>query len=259
VKREALRLGLIAALLLAGFALAASYYSSQRATPEPAPVTTTEPAQVDPGRANPSHANPSHAHPSHADPSHGNPSGAGQGQVTPAESPALVRPHSPTLGPDDAKVTVVEFLDPECEACRAMYPIVKHVLGEFPDQVRLVVRYVPLHPNSIYAAGVLEAARAQGRYWEMLETLFQHQPEWGSHHAPRPELIPGYAEKLGLDMQALERSLEAREHERLVATDHADAKALGVTGTPSFFVNGQRLQRLGYPPLKALVERELSR
>lgn len=240
MRREARRLGLVGAVLIAAFALAATYYSSQRATPAPKPVAST------PG-------------PRQAEPSGAAPSGAEPSQVAPGASPQLVRPHSPTLGPDNAKVTVVEFLDPECESCRAMYPIVKQVLSEYPDQVRLVVRYVPLHPNSLYAAGVLEGARAQGRYWEMLEALFRYQPQWGSHHAPRPELIPGYAEQVGLDMKALERSLEASQHEQLVATDHADAQALGVTGTPAFFVNGQPLRSLGYPPLKTAIERELSR
>src|SRR5688572_29803931 len=64
----------------------------------------------------------------------------------------FVRPHSHILGPANAKVTVVEFLDPECESCRAIYPMVKHLLQEYEGSVRLVVRYMPLHPNSVYAA-----------------------------------------------------------------------------------------------------------
>jgi len=171
----------------------------------------------------------------------------------------FVRPHSRSMGPQNAKVTVVEFLDPECESCRAMYPRVKQLLGQYEGRIRLVVRYMPLHPNSLYAAGAVEAAGAQGRYWEMLEILFQNQPHWGSHHAPRPELIPGYAQQIGLDMQAFERSLSAGAHRRLVEADHADGKRLGVTGTPTFFVNGRLLERLGYEPLKALIEEELAK
>lgn len=180
-------------------------------------------------------------------------------EQAPSNDTVFVRPHSRSLGPVDAKVTVVEFLDPECESCRAIYPMVKHLLSQYEGRVRFVLRYMPLHPNSLYAAGALEAAGEQGRYWEMLETLFQHQPEWGSHHHPRPELIPGYAQKVGLDMQAFERSLSAGAHHKIVETDHADGKALGVTGTPTFFVNGRLLERLGYETLKALIDQELAK
>lgn len=177
----------------------------------------------------------------------------------PADDTVFVRPHSRSLGPRDAKVTVVEFLDPECESCRAMYPMVKHLLGQREGRVRFVVRYMPLHPNSVYAAGALEAAGEQGRYWEMLEALFRNQPEWGSHHHPRPELIPGYARAVGLDMQAFERFVSAGSHRKIVEADHADGRSLGVTGTPTFFVNGRLLERLGYEPLKALIDEELAK
>ncbi|MBM3275948.1 MAG: thioredoxin domain-containing protein, partial [Candidatus Sericytochromatia bacterium] len=161
------------------------------------------------------------------------------------------------MGPRDAKVTIVEFLDPECESCRAMYPMVKNLLAQYEGRVQFVVRYMPLHPNSLYAAGVLEAAGEQGRYWEMLETLFRYQPDWGSHHHPRPELIPGYAREIGLDMQALERSLGVGTHRRIVEADHADGRTLGVTGTPTFFVNGRLVEWLGYQTLKSLIDAEL--
>jgi protein-disulfide isomerase len=171
----------------------------------------------------------------------------------------FVRPHSRSLGPKDAKVTVVEFLDPECESCRAMYPIVKQLLAQYGGQVRLVVRYMPFHGNSLFAASALEAAGEQGRYWEMLETLFENQPRWGSHHQPRPELIPELAEQIGLDMEAFKRSLGNEAHRRVVEIDQADGRSLGVTGTPSFFVNGKRLETLGLEPLQQMIAQELAR
>jgi protein-disulfide isomerase len=177
----------------------------------------------------------------------------------PTNDTVFVRPHSRSLGPENAKVTVVEFLDPECESCRAMYPAVKALLAQYKGRVRFVVRYMPLHPNSLYAAGALEAAGEQGLYWEMLETLFENQPAWGSHHHPRPELIPGYARELGLDMHAFESFISAGSHRAIVETDHADGRSLGVTGTPTFFVNGRLLERLGYDTLQALIEEELAR
>jgi protein-disulfide isomerase len=178
---------------------------------------------------------------------------------TQADDSIFVRPHSRSLGPENAEVTVVEFLDPECESCRAVYPMVKQLLAQYGNRVRLVVRYMPLHPNSVYAAGALEAAGEQGRFWDLLEVLFLHQPQWGSHHAPKPELIPGYAKDIGLDMEAFDRYLSSGAHKRLVEIDHADGKTLGVTGTPTFFVNGRPLERLGLAPLKALIDEELAK
>ena len=101
---------------------------------------------------------------------------AGGAAPAPISSAVLVRPHSPRLGPEPAKVTVVEFFDPECESCRAMYPIVKQVMSEFEGRMLLVIRYMPLHQNSVYAASLLEASRAQNKYWEFLEEMLARQP-----------------------------------------------------------------------------------
>jgi protein-disulfide isomerase len=175
-------------------------------------------------------------------------------KTPPASSSVLVRPHSRGLGPTDAKVTVVEFFDPECESCRAIYPAVKGLLKQYDGRVRLVVRYLPLHGNSVYAASALEAAGEQGKYWELLEALFEQQPRWGSHHDPKPELIPEIAAGVGLDMQAFNRTVNSAGHKALIEMDKNDAMSLGVKGTPTFFVNGRQLQRLDYGELQAMIE-----
>ncbi len=180
-------------------------------------------------------------------------------QEAKTDTSIFVRPHSRSKGPASAKVTVVEFFDPECESCREMHPLVKQVLAPYGDDVRLVLRYMPLHPNSVYAAGALEAAGEQGKFWEMLEVLFHYQPEWGSHHAPRPDLIPGYATQVGLDLNAFNAFLAAGTHKALVAQDQSDGRKLGVNGTPVFFVNGKMLQPLSPEGLKALIEHELKK
>lgn len=169
----------------------------------------------------------------------------------------LVRDYSPTLGPPAAPVTIVEFLDPECEACRAMHPVVKQVLEDFDGRVRLVVRYMPFHQNSATAAGLLEASRADGKYWDVLETFFLRQPEWASHHAPRPELLYEYAVLVGLDQAKWKADAANPEWQRRVQQDAEDGKALGVTHTPTLFVNGEKLRQLGYEPLRAAVEAAL--
>lgn len=171
----------------------------------------------------------------------------------------FVRPHSRGFGPANAKVTVVEFLDPECESCRAMFPFVKRLLAQYDGRVRLVVRYMPFHPNSSYAVSALEAAGEQGRFAEMLETLFVNQPLWGDHHAPKPELIPEFARQIGLDMVSFGRSLNSSAHKAILETDLADGKKLGVTGTPTFFVNERLLEPLEYETFLALIEDELAK
>jgi protein-disulfide isomerase len=180
-------------------------------------------------------------------------------KAPPPEASLYVRPHSHSLGPQDAKVTVVEFLDPECESCRAMYPMVKQILNEYSGRVRLVVRYMPFHGNSMYAAAALEAAGEQGKYWELLESLFVNQPQWGSHHDPRPQLIPELAKRVGLDMAAFGKSISSGDLRPRIEQDQADGKALGVTGTPTFFVNGKMLEQLGYEQLRALINAELAK
>jgi protein-disulfide isomerase len=174
--------------------------------------------------------------------------------------PAIfVRPHSQALGPANAKVTVVEFLDPECESCRASFPMVKQLLAGYGGRVRLVVRYMPFHKNSVYAASALEAAAQQGKFWEMLAVLFENQPLWGDHHAPKPELIPEYAQQIGLDMTAFNASINSPRHKEVIETDREDGKKLGVVGTPTFFVNGRLVDPLGYDTLKGMIDQELAK
>ena len=182
-----------------------------------------------------------------------------QATATAAAQPdRLVRPYSPTLGPADAPVTIVEFLDPECEACASMHPIVKRVIGEFEGRVRLVVRYMPFHGNSAYAASLLEATRAHGSYWGMLETFFLRQHEWASHGAPRPDLLLGYAVLGGIDQATWKDEAANPEFQQRIRQDFEDGKALGVARTPTFFVNGTPLAQIGYEPLRSAVEQALA-
>lgn len=182
---------------------------------------------------------------------------ATSGQAVQTGAAQLLRPYSPTQGPANAPVTVVEFFDPECEACRAMYPIVKQIQSEFGDRVRLVIRYMPLHQNSAYAATLLEAARAQNRYWEFLELVLARQPEWASHQAPRPDLLIAYAPQVGLDADALRVAATDPEIRSRIEQDQRDGMALGANRTPTFFINGKMLPQLGYAQLRAAIQTEL--
>lgn len=184
----------------------------------------------------------------------------------------LVRPDSPALGPADAPVTLVEFLDPECESCGAFHPTVKKILKDYDGKVRLVVRYMPFHPNSVLAATVTEAAGEQGKYWEMQELLFRRQPEWGEIHGhgghaaaraarrePPPVLFERYAAELGLDVGRVRAAVAQNRYAAKVERDRRDGQSLGVTKTPTFFVNGRQLARFSQQDLRALIEDELKR
>lgn len=170
---------------------------------------------------------------------------------------SLERSYSITLGPDDAKVTLVEFLDPECESCRAFYPFVKNLMAKHPNDIRLVVRYAPFHPNSRFAIKVLEAARLQNRYWEVLSTLFYYQPTWGDHHNPNPELIWNYLPETGVDIDQIRKDLENPNTAMIIEQDIMDSKDLGVRATPSFFINGKPLTEFGFNQLQSAIEAEL--
>lgn len=172
---------------------------------------------------------------------------------------ALVRPHSPVFGNPAAKVTIVEFFDPSCETCRAFYPIVKRLVNASFGQVRLVVRYAPLHQGSDTAVKILEAARVQGKYWEALERAMAAQPQWAAHDRPQPELLWDLIADLGLDMTKARSDASGPAVEQLLRQDVADMQVLKVDRTPGFFVNGTPLRDFGEAQLRALVEQELKK
>ncbi|MDO8264454.1 MAG: thioredoxin domain-containing protein [Gallionella sp.] len=170
---------------------------------------------------------------------------------------ALVRAHSPVYGNPDAKVTIVEFFDPACETCRIFYPIVKRMVNSSFGQVRLVVRYAPLHKGSDTAIKILEAARKQDKYWEVVEKTFAHQPQWAAHGNPQPELIWDVIKDTGLDVAKARADAASPEIDQLLRQDLADMMALKVDKTPGFFVNGRPLEDFGNEQLKALVQEEV--
>ncbi|MBI5668488.1 MAG: DsbA family protein [Chloroflexi bacterium] len=184
---------------------------------------------------------------------------SGQSTAVSVDDTRLIRSDSPTLGSATAPVTIVEFLDPECESCRAAFPFVKQLLEEYDERVRLVVRYFPLHNNSVLAATVTEAAGAQGMYWEMQEMLFARQPEWGEQRTPQIDLFMSYATELGLNIEQFTADLQNPDYLARIERDQADGEALGVTGTPTFFINGRLVEELSADAIIAMIEEELAR
>ncbi|MGP4915660.1 DsbA family protein [Brachybacterium tyrofermentans] len=167
-------------------------------------------------------------------------------QTEPAEasgstSAQLVREDSPRLS-DGGDVVFVEYLDFECEACLALYPSIEEIRAEYGDQVTFVVRYLPLHGNSVEAAKAAEAAGAQGEFEAMYKALFDNADKWSHQETSQREAFFGYAEKLGLDMERFEQVYDDPATLERIEQSAADAEALGVTSTPTFFVDGERLE-----------------
>lgn len=146
-------------------------------------------------------------------------------------------------GNKDASVTVVEYLDFECEACGAYYPLVKQLSEEFKDNVRFVNRYFPLpgHKNGLPAALAVEAAARQGKYWEMHDKLFTEQKTWGEKQAADPKIFEGYAQAIGLNMDQFKKDITSKEVKDRVERDKNSGIKLGVSGTPTFFLNGDKI------------------
>ena len=179
--------------------------------------------------------------------------------VAPELAEAMIRPYSPILGPADAPVTIVEFFDPACEACRAFHPIVKDIMAEHGEAVRVVIRYTPFHgAASEEAIRVLEAARMQDVYVPVLEAVLREQPRWASHGAPAPGLILQIAATAGLDAEAARTQMLAPGVVAILNQDRADVETVGVRQTPTFFVNGKPLDPFGEAELRRLVAAEVA-
>lgn len=180
-------------------------------------------------------------------------------QAGAANETLLVRTHSPTFGSPDAKVHIVEFLDPACGTCAAFYPQVKRLMAANPDRIRLSVRHVPFHRGADEVVKALEAARIQGKYWQALEAVLGAQDRWTVNHVAHGELALPVIAAAGVDLDRMKADMGSEEIARRIQQDLADAKALGVTKTPEFFVNGRALPSFGLDQLHALVRDELKR
>ncbi len=170
----------------------------------------------------------------------------------------LVRPHSPILGDFEAPVTIVEFFDPACEACRAFHPTVKSLLESNPDTVRLVIRYTPFHGKaSEIAVALLEAARAQGLFEPVMDALLEKQGQWAAHGAPAADRALAIAEEAGVDMEKASAFMKSPMTIGILNADRADVQAVRIQGTPTFFINGRLLENFSREQLIAEVEREI--
>ena len=162
---------------------------------------------------------------------------------------------APKLGPDTAKIQIVEFSDFQCPFCKRVGPTLKQVRQEYGDQVQIVWKHMPLsfHPKAPAAHKAAEAAHRQGKFWEMHDKIFENQREMS------PAKYEEYAQELGLNVEQFKADAASPEVQKRLDQDLKAAASVGVSGTPAFFVNGRYLSGAQpFPAFKKLIDQELN-
>ncbi len=162
--------------------------------------------------------------------------------VKPVDQKILVRVNSHKLATDSAKVTLVEFGDYQCPACGQAYPVTKKVIDSYAGKINFVFRNFPLsqHQNSMIAAQAAEAAASQGKFWEMNNKLYETQDAWSNLNPI--DLFVSYAKELGLDTEKFKNDVLANKFSEVINQDLADGTLAGVNATPTFYINGVKLE-----------------
>jgi len=162
---------------------------------------------------------------------------------------------APQIGPDDAAVSLVAFSDFECPYCRRVLPTIRQIHDEYGDRVRVLFKHYPLtiHPNAMGAHIAAEAAHRQGQFWEMHDLIFSNPNDLSN------DAFEKYANILGLDIDVFRRDVISDEVRVRVQKDVAEARRLGVRGTPGFFVNGIFISGArSFSSFKQIIDQELS-
>lgn len=163
-------------------------------------------------------------------------------------------------GNENAKAVLIEYSDFQCPACGSYYPLVKALHEEFGDSLLVVYRHFPLsqiHENAEPAARAAEAAGTQGKFWEMHDLLFERQKEWsGDWNAAGA--FAAYAGALGLDTGRFINDFNSQEVKAEVARDYESGFRAGIAGTPTFFLNGKKIQNpRSYEEFKKVISESL--
>src|SRR5262249_12026989 len=146
-------------------------------------------------------------------------------------------------GPENARVTLVEFGDYQCPSCGAYHPFVKEILNRYPQQVRLEFHHFPLvtiHPNSMAASKAVEAAGEQGHYWEMHDAIFEYQAQWADKPDPKP-VFAAIANRIGINGTILVQTMDSPRLQERILKDVEQANRVKIQAVPTFFINGQQI------------------
>jgi protein-disulfide isomerase len=178
-------------------------------------------------------------------------------QAVPAQPASIdVRPDDPAKGSAAAPVTIVLFSDFQCPFCARVSPTLEEVRRTYGEKVRIVWKHQPLsfHPNALPAAEAAEAAREQGKFWQMHDRLFAAQRELS------PDTYQRLAKELGLDMRRFQESVRSGKARARIEEDQRLASRIGAMATPTMFVNGEKVEgAVPFSTLKAVIDRKLGR
>jgi protein-disulfide isomerase len=158
-------------------------------------------------------------------------------------------------GNASSTVALIEYSDFQCPACASYFPIVEKVLADYSSKIVFASRHFPLtqHLNAIPAAKASEAAGAQGKFWEMHDQLFIKQADW-SETKDAKVIFTGYAEKLGLDMEKFAKDYDSKETADKIQLSLKSGLKAGVDSTPTFYLNGKKIQPKNYDEFKKLID-----
>ena len=162
-------------------------------------------------------------------------------------------------GDIEAGVTLIEYGDFQCPACATYAPILERLLEETPDGFRIVFRHFPLaqiHKNALSSSKAAEAAGKQGKFWEMHDVLFETQSDWEDEGDPKDKFLE-YARQLELDEQMFSNDYDSGDISEKITNDLTSGNALQVNATPTFYLNGVKIQPKSYEEFKSMVDTEI--
>lgn len=161
---------------------------------------------------------------------------------------------APVKGPEDARITLVEFSDFECPYCSAAVTQVDRIMAAYPKDIKLIYKQFPLdtHPHALMAAEASLAAKDQGKFWEMYEILFKN-----FRHLSHDNILV-FAKEIGLDMDKFQADMASGKYKAIIEKDMKDGDAAGVYGTPAFYINGKQYNgEVNLVSLKPILQAEL--
>ncbi len=164
--------------------------------------------------------------------------------------------NSHVRGNQDSSVKLVEYSDFQCPACSQAYPFVEEAVAEFGDQISFEYKHFPLitiHKFAVPAARAAEAADQQGKFWEMYSKLFEDQSVWSNSQNPETYFIQ-YASDLGLDVDQFKSQMNSSVITDAVTASFSEARDLGLTGTPTFFLNGEKMTLNTFDDFRTQIE-----
>lgn len=186
----------------------------------------------------------------------------GNGSNTEEISASGGKPATHIIGKEGAAVSLVEYSDFQCSACKAYYPVVEKVIEKYKDRISFEYRHYPLttiHQNAFAAARASEAADKQGKFWEMYHVLFANQSYWAASDVAQP-IFEGYAKRLGLDMARFKTDFASSTTNSSISASIKEFNARGLPkSTPTFLLNGKKIEASSLQEFSALIDAQLAR